>query len=141
MLGVGDEHPRDTQPPVCPTADLGHRRVLSPDTGGVSRGADPPSSYLVFPLHPADADVVLVRTPRQLLGGAENPTWGWGEACRPPRAPPEPPSTYPVVAHLAGTAGLQAHPVDVVPGEGDRGVTTLMGCPPTSTLAFCWGAV
>lgn len=72
-------------------------------------------------------------------GGAEKPTWGWGEASRTHGPPPEPPSTYPVIAHLAGTAGLQAHPVDVVPGEGDRGVTTLMGCPPHTHFGMLGG--
>lgn len=54
--------------------------------------------------------------------------WGWEEASSPlPVSPPGPwgLSTYPVVAHLAGTGGLQAHAVDIVPGEGDTGVTTL----------------
>lgn len=56
--------------------------------------------------------------------------WGWEEArsTPPPRCPPPGTwglSTYPVVAHLAGTGGLQAHAVDIVPGEGDTGVTTL----------------
>lgn len=39
-----------------------------------------------------------------------------------------------MVAHLAGTGGLQADTVDVVPGDGDTGVTTPRGtpwmCPP-----------
>lgn len=63
--------------------------------------------------------------------GGEKTQCGAGKkpaAPPPPRCPPPGTwglSTYPVVAHLAGTGGLQAHAVDIVPGEGHTGVTTL----------------
>lgn len=115
--------------------------------GGVS-GCSPPCPYLVFPLHAADADVVLVRAPRQLLEGGTKPSVGLGRSQETPWCPPPPNTrglgTHPVVAQLPGTGGLQADAVDVVPGEGEMGVTTLwLRCwrhpqdvPPREA---CWG--
>lgn len=129
--------------------DTGCSGCSVPSRGSL-RGCSPPCPYLVFSLHAADADVVLVRAPRQLLEGGTKPSVGLGRSQETPWCPPPPNTrslgTHPVVAQLPGTGGLQADAVDVVPGEVEMGVTTLwlrrwrhpQDVPPREA---CWGGV
>lgn len=145
MLGVGDEHPWDrdsltgapqgVQPPGCPMADLACRRMLTPNPGGVSQGADPPAVRTsCFPFIRQMLMSCWFERHVSFWGGAEKPTWGWGEASRPHGAPPGAPQ------HIPGDSASRRHrwspgsPCRRCPWGGGQGCHHPDGMPPPHTL-------